>query len=125
MTERAHEACLMILPRCRTLLSEGINNVEFQRGIISYIENDNKRLAKDNGLVTEIPFIKNFEGRTPLHTALDEETPRKEAASYYLNFLSKYCVDQHSFEIKDILAEAIDANLQTMPEYLKSRKKQT
>ena len=56
----------MILPRGNTLLHSCINDVEF----LKFITNAARKEENSHGDKTELPFIKDFRGKSPLHLAL-------------------------------------------------------
>jgi ankyrin repeat protein len=82
MEQRIFTALLSIFPKCRTLFSEGIEeiNVLF-RGLATvnkqHKENPDKRI--------EIPFIRDFEGNSPLHKALEKKN--NPAVNFFLMIL--------------------------------------
>jgi hypothetical protein len=101
----------MILPRGNTLLHSCINEVEFLKFVADYAQ----ELKDENGDHIEIPFIKDFRGKSPMHLALadDEDdpsgagidgsikwykdmnypAPNETTASYFLKMLSAYSLD--------------------------------
>ena len=73
------------------------------------------------GFKFDIPFIKDFEGKSPLHYALDEKNPDYIVASYFLEILSRTSFDLHSMAISDVLHKAVDNQLETLSAYFESR----
>jgi ankyrin repeat protein len=111
----------MILPECKTLLGICYKNKKF----IEYLINANTAAQEATGYHFDIPFIKDFEGKSPLHYALDEAQPDYIVASYFLEILASTSFDLHSMAICDVLHKAVEQNLETLPDYFDSRYLQT
>jgi hypothetical protein len=59
----------MILPRGNTLLHSCINEVEYMKFVADHAQSQ----KDENGDIVEIPFIKDFRGKSPMHLALADE----------------------------------------------------
>lgn len=70
-------------------------------------------------ILHHIPFLPNFEGKTPLHVCVEKSAYK--SIDTFLKYLKLYPADHHSKAIKDIYAELVDLRVPELDDYFESR----
>ena len=108
LERQAHDIILSILPKGRTMLSEGYRDIEIPAVLMKVFMRYNK---KNPTLKIDIPFIKDFAGKSPLHRALDDDDPMHNSANFFLKILRNMNLDHHGRAIYDILPLVLSSEL--------------
>lgn len=123
---------LNIFPQGKTVLHYAYKNLHIVRRFYKVIEHDilkQKQIAaaselEDTGhLYFDIPFMKDFDEKTPMHLCMDNENYK--SADIILQKLCNDKIDSHSRAINDILPQLVTAELTSLGNYLDSRFAQT
>ncbi|TNV87078.1 hypothetical protein FGO68_gene14100 [Halteria grandinella] len=109
------ELCLNILPGCQTLLHVLQEKPQQLLEIISRIS-----ICSDT---FEMPFIKDLEGKTPLHYCVENKI--STTAELLVEYLSQAPLDHHSRDIIDIIPNLISMQIPSIVKYFDARILQT
>jgi ankyrin repeat protein len=120
---------LNIFPRGKTLLHYAYQNLNIVRRFYKVIDQEAAKLkedraSKDQDVITnqgqfEIPFMRNFDGKTALHLCLIAENFK--SADIILSKLCNDPLDSHARAINDIIPELVAKELPSVGTYLDSR----
>lgn len=117
--DRLRELCLNIFPQGNTILHYLYNQPDELKNLYEAMNDpENGQSYK-----YQIPFIKNFDGLSPMHKCLNEEN--YGAINSMLLLIKDDPIDNHSRAIVDILPKLVEAELPGLREYLKARMIQT
>jgi hypothetical protein len=123
---------LNIFPRGRTLLHYAYQNLGIVRRFYKVIDQEVAKAkeaneAKDqdgsNAGYFEIPFLRNFDGKTALHMCIESESFK--SADIILSKLCNDPIDSHARAINDLLPTLVENELPSIGTYLDSRFRQT
>ena len=76
---------------------------------------------KNPTMKIDIPFMKDYSGKSPLHRALDVDDPMYNSANFFLKILQDMKLDHHGRAIYDILPQVIASELSQTAPYLVAR----
>jgi hypothetical protein len=118
---------LNIFPLGNTALHFAYQNLNIVRRFYKVIENEVKKQKEaaasnedESRLLTfEIPFILNFDGKSPLHLCMEGENYK--SADIILQKLCNDPIDSHARAINDLIPEFIANGLTCIGPYLDSR----
>ncbi len=120
---------LNIFPNGETILHYAHKHLYIIRRFYKVIEREDTRRRKKaededcNMTNFEIPFIKNFNGDTPIHLCIKNENYK--SADVILSKLCNTDIDSHSRQIVDCLPGMIKADIPSLKLYFDSRLIQT
>jgi hypothetical protein len=118
LTQREIEGlCLNIFPGCTTLLHKLSDSSQELAIVFGQVPVSS---FSSSGCF-EMPFVKDFYGKTPLHYCMHNN----KIADIFISFLAGAPLDHHSRQIVDVLPSLIKNNLPSLLSYFDKRMIQT
>lgn len=122
---------LNIFPQGKTVLHYAYKNLHIIQRFYRVIDSEiKKEIAAaslnddtENGGVFEIPFLKDFNGNTPLHLCIQGKNLK--SADIMIDKLCNDPLDSHARAINDLLPQLVEAELPSLGSYFDSRFLQT
>lgn len=114
-----NELLFTILPNHRTIIHFLQNNNEALTNLIEYIREDPDMLEEKAITISDVPFIPDVKGLTPLHESIEQNNATM-TDTLIMN-LKDSSFDHHSRYITQIYHELLDKNGESMSTYLDNR----
>lgn len=107
--------CLNILPNSKSFLHYAANKLD----LLTYLQQQLQPTQSPS--IVEVPFTRDYFGKTPLHMNFEEGQVNVECAAFFLNLLKDMPIDHHGKAVADIIFKCLEFEVPGIEVYLQSR----